>query len=610
MAIQNQPNSHGYLAKDGKSGMYDRALTTYLKNRSPMNYSVVEAEEISNTKYKYFQKVGMRRPEALAKNSVTLNNPYNNSAFSQINQDKSFNDIMYAAASEDKPGRLRDYRTMASYSEIADALDEICDESLNADENKELVKLSFKNIEGLDSDKKQELYDEWDKYIEHYDLHNNGWQYYRQFLIEGELYFEQIIHEDFTNEGVLGIVNVPADLIDPVYSNVQNMMIKGFIYNKPIFDIHDPKKVERYEPIPFQENQIVYVSNSTYNETKEFIIPFIENCRRAYRQLSMMEDALVIHRLVHAPLRFVFNVDVGNLPVPQAEAYLRKIQSQYWSTKTFDQDQGDIVKKYSPQSTLDSYWFAKRQGQEPTTVETIGGQPGDDQMDSLHFFLKKLYRSLKVPTSRLDPEDAFRDGTDILREELKFAMMIIRHQKKFASGLKRGFIVHLKLRQMFEQYDLTEQNIQIEFNPPTNFYDLRNNQKLELKIGSYNNLMSTQKVSDTYAKKKVLGWKDKDILADRELRRKDAELEWELQQILALGPNWKEQALAQAKAAEAGAAGGLPGGSGLPPAGGGAEGGLPPEFGGPAEVGGAETVPPPNAGIAPEAPIVPEETPA
>ncbi len=600
--IVNNPNNRSNMARDGKSGMYDRSMRTYIQGKQPYNYSVLDTDEAKNTKYKYFQKVGMRRPEALAKNSVTLNNPYNNTAFSSIEQDKSFGDVMYASASEDKPGRLRDYRTMAAYSEIADALDEICDETINPDENDEIVILKFKNTE-LDSDTKQEIQDEWYKYIEFYDLHNNGWQYYRQFMIEGELFFEQIIHEDYTNEGVLGIVNIPADLIDPVYSNIQNMLVKGFLYQKPIFDPKDPKKVERYEPIPFEENQIVYINNSAYNETKEFIIPFIENCRRAYRQLSMMEDAIVIHRMVHAPLRFVFNVDVGTLSVPQSESYLRKLQSQYWSTKTFDSDQNDIVKKYSPQSTLDSYWFAKRQGQEATTVQTIGGQSGDDQMEGLYFFIKKLYRSLKVPTSRLDPEDSFRDGTDILREELKFATMVMRQQKKFASGLKRGFITHLKLKQMFDENDLTEQHLNVVFNAPSNFYDLRNNQKLEMKINSYNNLMGTQKVSDTYAKKKVLGWKDQDILADRELRRKDMELEWELQQIMAYGPDWKSQLIQQANA-------GAPPEGGAPAGG----GGMPPEFGGgPAAIGGdsdTETELPPNAGVTPEPAAVPEEQPA
>jgi hypothetical protein len=381
-------------------------------------------------------------------------------------------------------------------------------------------------------------------------------------------------------------------MIDPIYSNIQNMTIKGFLYKKPIFNDIDPKKVERFEFIPFEENQIVYVNNGMYNETKEFIIPFIENCRRAYRQLSMIEDSVVIHRMVHAPLRFVFNVDVGRLPVPQAEAYLRKLQSQYWSTKTFDIDQGDIVKKYSPQSTLDSYWFAKRQGQEPTTVQEIGGQMSDGNLDVLDWFIKKLFRSLKTPTGRLNAESVFSDGTEILREELKFARMIERQQQKFASGLKRGFITHLKMRNMFDndEYEVSEQNINVKFNIPTNFYELRENQKLELKVNMYNSMVGSGKISDSLAKKKYLDWTDREILADRELRKSDAALDFEIQQIMAMGPGWKEQVLSQAN-------GGTPEGGDMTGAGGLPTGGseIPPDFGGgPADVTGNEPVPEPE----------------
>jgi hypothetical protein len=383
------------------------------------------------------------------------------------------------------------------------------------------------------------------------------------------------------------------------------MLVKGFLYQKPIFDANDPKKIEKYEPIPFEENQIVYISSGAYNDSKDYVIPFVENCRRAYRQLSMIEDAIVIHRMVHAPLRFVFNVDVGRLPVPQAEAYLRKLQQQYWSTKTFDVDQNDIVKKYSPQSTLDSYWFAKRQGQEATTVSEIGGTPGLGELADLMFFIKKLYRSLKVPASRLDPEDSFRDGTDILREELKFSVMVKRHQKRFASGLKRGFVTHLKLRHMFDENELTEQNISIVFNEPSNFAEMRNNQKTEMKMGTFSNAIGSGKISESFAMKKYLNWNDKEILANRALRKSDAACEWELQQVMQFGPDYKNMLLAQANAGQPLGGDELP--SGGMGGGGGGGGGSPniPDFSG----GEAALETPPNTGVPPEQPAVGEEPP-
>ena len=579
-------SNRNFVSRDGRSATFDRSMTSYLNSRSTNSYDILDSDENKNTKYKYFKKVGMRRAEAISKNSIALSNDFNNTAYGMMHKDSSFGDVMYATVSEDKPGRLRDYRSIAAYSEVSDALDEICDECVNYDENSNILKILFVN-DNLKSIEKEKITDEFDKFINHFDFKNKGWRYFRQFLIEGELYFENIIHEDYTKQGILAVQNLPADNIDPVYANIQNMLIKGFLYKKPVFDPNDPKKVERFEYIPFEENQIIYVNNESYNETKEFVVPFVENCRRAYRQLSMIEDSVVIHRLVHAPLRFMFNVDVGRMPVPQAESYLRKLQQQYWSTKTFDSDQNDIVKKYNPQSMLDSYWFAKRQGQEATSVQTFGGQPSDGNLDVLDWFLRKLYRSLKVPTSRLKDDSGLSDGSQILNEELKFAKMIVRQQQKFAAAIKKGFITHIKLRGMFDEYDVEEQNIDISFVPPGTFFEMRENQKKQLKVEMYGSVMNTQNISDTFAKKKYLGWSDKDVLADREFRRSDAAFTWELQQIANAGPNWKAQLLQGA--AEPAAAGEAP------EMGGGIGGGMPPDFGGgPAAIGGETGASPPQ----------------
>jgi hypothetical protein len=565
-----------YQGADGKGSTFDRNMQSYLKNRG--NFVVTQTDESKNTKYKYFQKIGMRKPEAIAKNSVALNNDFNNTAFSAIYQDKSFTDLMYSQASEEKPGRLRDYRMMAAFSEVADALDEICDETINIDENGDIITINFRNT-ALDSDKKEEIQKEFSRFCSMLELEDNGWNLFRQFLIEGELFFELILKEDYIKQGVVAIKNLPAEQFDPVYDNVQAMSIKGYVYKKPIFSSVDNKKVEKYDYIPFEKNQVLYVHSGQYNESKDFIIPFIENCRRAYRQLSMIEDSVVIHRMVHAPLRFLFNVDVGRLPVPQAEAYLRKLQAQYWSTKTFDMDQGDIVKKYAPQSTLDSFWFAKRQGQDPTTVETFGGQPSDGNLDVLDWFIRKLYRSLKTPVSRLSEETGYNDGTEMLREELKFAKMIIRQQQRFAQGIKRAFITHLNFKEMLNDNDLFDDNIRIEFNVPTNFYDMRESQKLNLKIETFNNITGNEQISTTFAMKKYLNWRDSDILANRAFLRVDAELLFELEQIKSNGPNWKELLAQQADGGEMD--------GGMPDMGGGSGGGMPPDFsGGPASVGG------------------------
>ena len=576
--------NRSYVTNDGRASTFGRNLIQYIQNRLPYATDGRGENDALNPKYKFFQKAGMRRAEALAKASVSSSNPYNNIPIGDFAKDSSFGDVMYANIQDDKGGRLRDYRIMAAYSEVSDALDEICDETINPDESGWITKLQLKDID-LTVDEKEELDKQFHRYVEYYDLKNRGWEYFRQLMVEGELFFEQIIHEGFVKDGVLGVINLPAEIIDPVYNNIQNMLVKGYIYRKPIFSPEHPDKVEKIEFIPMDQNQIMYVNSGVYNETKNFIIPFLENARRPYRQLSLIEDAIVIYRLVRAPERLVFNVDVGNMAPPKAEAYLKKLIQNYWSRKTFDIDQDDIVKKFNPQSMLDAFWFAKRQGSEGTSVDQLAGGANLGELSDLMYFIKKLYRALKVPSMRLDPNDqASADGSTILREELKFARFIMRQQQRFAAGIKKGFITHLTLMGIFEKFELNEQNIEVDFNVPTNFYELRENQRLELKSNNYNNLAANEFVSATYAQKKYLGWRDRDILANREFLRKDAELQWELAQIQAAGPAWKEQALAGELAEGEAAVGGE--GAGV----GGGEPGIPEFGGGPADVDAPEDV--------------------
>ena len=578
--------NRSYVTNDGRAATFGRNLIQYIQNRLPYATDGRGENDALNPKYKFFKKAGMRRAEALAKASVSSSNPFNNIPIGDFAKDSSFGDVMYANIQDDKGGRLRDYRIMAAYSEVSDALDEICDETINPDESGWITKLQLKDID-LTVDEKEELDKQFHRYVEYYDLKNRGWQYFRQLLVEGEIFFEQIIHEGYVKDGVLGVINLPAEIIDPVYNNIQNMLVKGYIYRKPIFSPEHPEKVEKIEFIPMDQNQIMYVNSGVYNETKNFVIPFLENARRPYRQLSLIEDAIVIYRLVRAPERLVFNVDVGNMAPPKAEAYLKKLIQNYWSRKTFDMDQNDVVKKFNPQSMLDAFWFAKRQGSDGTSVDQLAGGANLGELSDLMYFIKKLYRALKVPSMRLDPNDqASADGSTILREELKFARFIMRQQQRFAAGLKKGFITHLTLMGTFEKFELNEQNIEIEFNVPTNFYELRENQRLELKSTNYNNLAANEFVSATYAQKKYLGWKDRDILANREFLRKDAELTWEISQIQAAGPAWKEQALAGELTGEEGAVGGEGAGVGV----GGADAAIPEFGGGPADVGAPEDV--------------------
>ena len=542
--------------------------------RLPFSYAMIDNITQLNPKYEVFQDLATDRASRVNQQSIFRANPEDEMGIGSVLVDKNFQRFMYANIDLDKVKRLQDYRRMSTYAELSDCLDEICDELLFEDTEGEYLNLKVtgefsKIIE-------DEINKEFKKFIDVFELKKKGWSYFRQFLIDGELFWENVISETHPEFGILGVVSVPTELINPFYNNVQNDLLEGFALRKPVVNKRTERS-DKEELIIFEKNQVTYIHSGRWNEDSTMKLPYIENARRAYKQLSLVEDSIIIYRMVRAPERLVFNVDTGNMSAPKSEGYMRRLMQQYWSKKTYDTSTGRVTNVYDPQSYLDSYWFPKRAGTEGTKVDHLTSSVSLGQLDDLTYFLKKLYRSMKVPTGRLNADDAFKDGNDMTREEVRFGKFLKRVQLQFAEGLKNSFITHLKLRNMWENYKIKERYLEIQFNLSSSFLVMRQQQLFDVKYNNFNNLSQNESISHSFAQKKYLTLTDEEMAANREWRRKDAAFAWELDQILSSGPNWKEQYQAtQAAAAEMESGGGASSGGG---GGGASTPETPPEFG-------------------------------
>jgi len=521
----------------------ENSFLDHLISKLPYTHKIIDDISALNPKYEPFHDLTKRKEERITQQSVVAPDQPQDIDIGKgaIMINKDYHQYMYANLDVDKIRRLQQYRRMAAYAEVSDAIDEICDETIVKDVEDDIVKI---NIAGSYKENiKKELKKEWKKFITVFKLEDRGWEAFRNFLIDGELFYENVISQNRPDFGVLGVVSIPSELINPIYDNVQNGLIKGFLLRKAAPETKQQGKSsnEKEELIVFDKNQVTYVHSGLWNEDRSLRIPYIESARRAYKQLSLIEDSIVIYRLVRAPERLVFYVDVGNMPAPKAEQYLQKLIRQYWSRKTFDVSGKSVQNVYDPQSMLDSFWFAKKQGQDGTKVEQLQGGANLGQLDDLMYFVKKLYKSLKVPIGRLNPEDSFQDGTEITREELRFAKFVMRLQRQFAMALKDSFIVHLKLRKLWEQYKIKEHEICLTFNTPTQFMVMREQQAFNLKFENYNNMGNNELVSQSYAQRHYLDWTDDMMAENREWMRKDNELMWEIEQIRTNGPDFREK---------------------------------------------------------------------
>jgi len=552
----------------------------------PFSYSVIENISALNPKYEVFQDLATDRDSRIYQQSIFKTDMENELGLGTVLVDKQFQQFMYANLDLDKVKRLQDYRKMSGYATLSDCLDEVCDDIFFQDKDDEIVHLNIDEKAKYSKMIEQEIQKEWEKFIDLYELKDKGWGYVRQLVIDGELFFENVISEAHPEYGIVGVVSIPSELINPFYKNLQNDIIEGFALRKPVINKRT-EKMDTEQLVIYQKNQITYIHSGMWNEDRSIRLPYIENARRAYKQLSLIEDSIVIYRLVRAPERLAFHVDVGNMSPPKAESYLKRLMQQYWSKKTYDTTTGRVTNVYDPQSMLDAYWFPKRAGTEGTKIEQLQGGANLGQLDDLYYFLRQLYKSMKVPVGRLNPEDTYKDGENITREELRFSKFLTRIHKQLSAGFKDAFITHLKLRNLWKSYNLKERHLNIIFNMSTFNMLMRQQQIFNLKYENFNNLSQNEGISNSFAQKNFLDLTDAQMATNREWMRKDAAFKWEIEQIAANGPNWKQQAAAlQAATAEMGAGGG------------GAAGGTPPAFGAaPEGTGEGETKAGEGAGV-------------
>ena len=235
----------------------------------------------------------------------------------------------------------------------------------------------------------------------------------------------------------------------------------------------------------------------------------------------LIEDAVLIYRMVRAPEKYVFNVDIGKMGQAKGQQKVAQLMKQFATKKTYDPATGTIGKVYDPMQMTENFWFVKGADSEGITVNTLTSAHNFGNLDDLEYFLKKLYRSLNIPIARIFEANAViqNNGGDagISAEELNFAKFIMTLQKRFALGLLDGLIVHLKLKGLWEIYKLTRSKLDIIFTPPIEYQQYRRQKLLESKISMMKNVLGEEGInnlfSETYALEYFMGW-DKDKITE------------------------------------------------------------------------------------------------
>jgi hypothetical protein len=235
-------------------------------------------------------------------------------------------------------------------------------------------------------------------------------------------------------------------------------------------------------------------------------------------QLRMIEDAVVIYRIVRAPERRIFYVDVGNLPKVKAEAYLRDVMARYRNKLVYDASTGEIRDDRKHMSMLEDFWLPRREGAKGTEVTTLPGGQNLGEISDVQYFQKKLYKALNVPISRMESEAGFNLGkaAEITRDELKFTKFVQRLRKRFTQVFSDILKTQLVLKGVItiEDWQQIRPHIQYDYLKDGYFAELKEAEILRerLSLAQEVNPYVGKYYSIEYIRKNVLRQSDEDII--------------------------------------------------------------------------------------------------
>jgi hypothetical protein len=356
---------------------------------------------------------------------------------------------------------FRDYELMDEDPIISSALDIYSDESTVDNVENEILKIKSDNPKVT-------------KILHNlfYDVINiefNLWPWIRNLTKYGDHYLYLEIMDK------LGIVNVKPLSVYETYR----------------MEDHDPEnpKLVQFEiqnqeesPITRSENASEMLENYEVAHFRLMsdanFLPYgksmLEGGRKVWKQLQLMEDAMLIHRIMRAPEKRIFKLDIGNIPPNEVDNFMQQIINKMKKIPVIDQKTGDYNLRYNIESATEDYFLPVRGGDSGTSIERLDGLSNEGAIDDIEYLRNKLMASLKIPKAFLGYEEGVGSKATLAAEDVRFSRTIERLQKIVVAELEKIAIVHL-YTQGFEDAELINFNLEL-----TNPSMIHEQEKLEL----------------------------------------------------------------------------------------------------------------------------------
>jgi hypothetical protein len=301
-----------------------------------------------------------------------------------------------------------------------------------------------------------------------YDILNieyNLWPWVRNACKYGDFY----LHLDIEPE--IGIINVTPMSSYEVVREEGYDPDNPYAYRFTLQTVNSYSVSQKNELEPYEVAHFRLLSDANF-------LPYgksmIEGARKVFKQLILMEDAMLLHRIMRAPERRLFYIDVGNIPPNEVDSHMQNIMNKMKKTPYIDEQTGEYNLKFNLMNMLEDFYLPVRGSESGTRIESLQGLSNDGQIDDIEYLRNKMMAALKIPKAFLGYDEGVEGKATLAAEDIRFARTIERIQRIFISELTKIAIVHL-YSQGFQDEELID--FELQLTSPSIIYE---KQKVEL----------------------------------------------------------------------------------------------------------------------------------
>ena len=253
----------------------------------------------------------------------------------------------------------------------------------------------------------------------------------------------------------------------------------------------------------------------------------LEGARKEFQKLMMLEDAMLIHRIMRAPEKRVFKIDIGNIPPNEVDTFMEGIITKMKKIPHIDSQTGNYNLKFNLNNMLEDYYLPVRGGQSSTAIDTLPGMTFTG-IEDIDYVKHKMMAALKIPKPFLGYSEGVEGKTTLASMDIRFARTIERIQKIVVSELTKIAIVHL-YAQGFEGEDLV--GFELQLTSPSIIYDQQKVALMNEKITLANAMKDSKLVSDRYIYEYIFNMSEEQWLQERNDVVEDLKLRFRQNQI-------------------------------------------------------------------------------